>query len=121
MRDEDFIMQEPDWDEINKEIHTEELEQERKDKAVLEQVKQQVSPEIYQQIQNEIEESDHAYDFRIVDTPCGDFQDRSKEYGGDEFVKVWVDQYTGYFGDDFHGTVDVLLPDGKYLRWSYQM
>lgn len=121
MKDEDFIMQEPNWDEINAEIHAEEQERERKDKAVLEQVKQQVSTDIYQQIQSEIEESGYVHDFEIVDTPCGVFQDLSNEYEGNEIVKVWVNQSVGYFGDDFSGTVDVLLPDGKYLRWHFAM
>jgi hypothetical protein len=120
MEDEDFIMEEPEWDKINAEIHAEEQEQERKDKAILEQVKQQVSPTIYQQIQSEIEESGYTHDYRIVDAPKGDFQDRSNEYD-DYFLNMWVDQYSGYFGDDFHGTVDIELSEGKYLRWSFSM
>jgi hypothetical protein len=114
MNDQEFIMQEPDWDEINKEIIAEQRKQESKDKAILEQIKQLVSPELFEQIQNEIDESENTVDYKIVDEPCGVFQDLSNDYDDEEVIKVWVNQSVGYCGDDFHGTFDVELPNGKY-------
>jgi hypothetical protein len=104
----------PELDDVMAEIHAEEQERERKDKAILEQVKQLVTPGIFKQIQNEIVESDYTYDYEIVDTPSGVFQDLSNDYDDEEVIKVWVNQSVGYCGDDFHGTFDVELPNGKY-------
>lgn len=115
------MLEVPELDDVMAEIHAEEQEQERKDAAILEQIKQQVSPAIFKQIQNNIVESGYTYDYEIVDTPIGVFQDLSNDYDDEEVIKVWVNQSVGYFGDDYSGTVDVLLPDGKYLRWHYEM
>lgn len=51
----------------------------------------------------------------IVNKPKG-----SKQKEGYEVIKkVWVDQWTGYECDDYHGVLYVKLKKGKYLAIPY--
>jgi hypothetical protein len=75
---------------------------------------------MFDEIEHVIEDSDHTYDFKIVDEPKGEFQ-QEDEYpvlGG-----IWVDQTTngGYTGDDFAGTVSIKIDNRNYLEFAYSM
>lgn len=95
---------------------TEQLEQEKKDREVLNQVKLIATDEYFKNIELELDESEHPSNYRIVNEPVGDFQ-KSDE------LDTWVNQNTGggVSGDSWAGTMCVLLPDGKYLMWDYWM
>lgn len=102
--------------EVAAEIYAEEIEQERKDAELLGKVKSKVSEEIYKEIEFEINESGFVHDYKILDEPIGELQEDPERT-----LRVYVDQSCGYFGDDYHGTVCVSLPCGKYLLWSFNM
>ena len=57
--------------------------------------------------------------FQVVETPKGNYH---KEDWG-EFDHIYVDQWQsgGMVGDDFAGDIYIPIPDGQYLRVSYQM
>jgi hypothetical protein len=101
--------------EAQKRIEKEEIDQHSKDQEVLEAVKKQVSIEFFGFIEDEITESEHTTNYRILDEPIGDLE-RAED------IKVWVDQHSvGISGDSWAGAVCVELPDGKYLAWDYWM
>ena len=98
-----------------KEVQKELDERYKKDQEVLDSIKQKVSPTFYKLIEQEIEESEGGFNYKIVDKPIGDFQN-------DYNIKVWVDQHAvGDSGDSWEGTVSVELPDKKYLMWNFEM
>jgi hypothetical protein len=87
-----------------------------KDNKVLESIKKGISKEIFEIIEQEIYQSDHAFNFRIITEPEGEL-DRTIDG-----IKVYVDQYSvGDSGDSWAGTVCVGLPTGKYLIWDFEM
>lgn len=102
--------------EAEEQIERENIEQYAKDQSVLESVKKQVSRELFETIEAQMEESEHYSNFRITDTmPEGKPQI-------EEGVNVWVDQHSvGDSGDSWAGTESVELPNGKYLTWDYWM
>lgn len=106
----------PTYSGVMDEWMIEQLEQEKKDKDILNQVKLIVSGEHFENIVLEQDESEHPSNYRIVNEPIGDLQ-KSDE------LDTWVDQNTGggISGDSWAGTVCVLLPDGRYLMWDYWM
>lgn len=112
MSDEDKIA----YDETIEEIHAEQREMERKDNETLEKVKSQVSEEYFKNIEYELEESGYYYDFSIVKESVGEHQD----YPENDY-ELFVNQSSGYFGDDWYGTVCVSLPCGDFLLWSFSM
>lgn len=101
------------YKEAEKRIEHEQAEQYAKDQAVLEKIKKQVSKDVFEEIEFEMEESEHYSNFRIVNEPRGTLQRTDK-------IKVWVAQHSvGDTGDSWAGVVSVELPDGKYLAWDY--
>lgn len=102
-----------DYDAAMDSIAALENEQYRKDVLLIRSVKKTIPKKLFKKLSTEIYESESYSNFRILPEPVGEFQ------GGDR--NVWVDQYVGYFGDDFHGTVCFELPDKTYLAWDYSM
>lgn len=99
--------------QIGHKIQQEENEQHKKDTAVIRKIKKEIPKKLFKQLNSEIYESWNYKNFRIVDEPVGEEQGDGRN--------VWVDQYSGYFGDDYHGTVCFKLPDGRFLAWDYWM
>lgn len=92
--------------------------QEKRDTVFLEQIKQEVSKEMWELIDESISESEGGSNFRIEDKPQGDFQDCNEP----EWFKEWVDQWAvGESGDSWAGQVYVELKKGRYLVWDYSM
>ncbi len=90
-----------------------------KQKEVLDLVKADVTDNIYEDILQCIEESDHTYDYSIVDEPNGNFQ--TNEY---EFLEgIYVDQTTngGMTGDEFAGSICVQFKKDHYFKFYYSM
>lgn len=85
-----------------------------RNEPVLAQVKTMVTPEVFAQIEEELEESGEVFDFAIVDQPAGLPQDNGFSLGD-----VLVDQSCGLDGDDFSGTVALPLPDGRYFQFGF--
>ena len=94
----------------------EQLEQEKKDVAVLETIKQQVSAEQFENIKIELEDSEHTTNLRIVYEPVGTPQHESE---GD--YTIWINQSCGETEDNYSGTVCIKISDNKYLMWDYWM
>ena len=100
--------------QAQEEIWKEEKEQQRKDQAVLDSIKLQVSEKLFKLIQKEIKDCDNSYGFEIIDERKGDDQERKDE------INIWIDQWSvGMEGDSFAGNCYVKLPSGNYLKWSY--
>lgn len=95
---------------------SEEEEKQKEDVALLEIIRHQVSPEYFKIIRFEMEESENPYNFSIVNKPIGETQ-KSDE----DTHNIWIKQSCGIVGDDYSGTVCMLLPSGKYFKWSYYM
>jgi len=93
----------------------EQLEQEKKDAELLNQVKTYISDAEFENIKFELEESEHPNNYRIVDEPIGETQKNDDGY------TLWVNQNTGGgdTGDSWAGTVCIKLPNGKYFMWDY--
>ncbi len=69
------------------------------------------------------EENGIIGDLQIVNETIGEWQDESSG-----FAKYWsvlkgmyVDQYCGYFGDDYSGSLEIKISDSEYLRASFQL
>lgn len=109
--------QEEDMARAEAEIQKERDEEYARDQKVWEEVKKIVTPAFFKLIEEEIQESEGGWDFKIVDEPEGVYQDSV------DGIKVWVNQTEngGYSGDSFSGTVSVELPNKKYLQWDYAM
>lgn len=106
-----------EFDDATKQIAEEENARYEKDKKILDNIKNKVHVDVFESIKYEIKESENASNFKIVDSPIGEYQ-RTNE----DNVKVWVDQYSvGDTGDSWAGIVSVELPNGKYLMWDYWM
>jgi len=101
-----------DWQEM-------EMLENEKNLKILEDIKLKVSDDIYQEILIIIEESEHTYNFQILDKPKGKFQEDDFEYLGG----FWVDQTTngGYDGDSYAGTVSIKIDEDEYLQFNYSM
>jgi hypothetical protein len=97
-------------------MHREMADQRAQENAVLDQVKAMVSPEIFEQIQDELCDSGFTHSYLIADAPLGEPQDNSFGLG-----EVYVNQTTngGMSGDDYAGTMSMPLPDGQYFQFSY--
>ena len=68
------------------EFWAEEEAQRKKDEAVLETIKSQVSEKLFKLIQDEIKECDNTYDFGIVDEHEGEYQEHKDE------IRIWITQ-----------------------------
>lgn len=105
-----------DYDRAFLAVQKEELRQCKKDSKVLDYVKELVTAEFFEDIEYELDESDHWINLRIVDKPEGDLQK------AESCFKVYVDQHSvGDTGDSYAGTVCIELPNKKYLIWDYWM
>lgn len=105
-----------DYKEAEKRIQEEKRQNAVKNQQVLDSVKEMVSKKLFEIIENLIEESEDAYDYRIVDAPTG------KRQKTDEGVYIWVDQWSvGDSGDAWSGIEYVPLPNGKFLSWWYEI
>ncbi len=89
-------------------------EQTARNAPVLAQVKAMVTPEVFAQIEEELEESGEVFDFELVAKPAGEPQDNGFLLGD-----VYVDQSCGMSDDDFTGTVAIPLPDGRYFQFGF--
>lgn len=89
-------------------------EQAARNTPVLAQVKAMVTPEVFAQIMEELEEFGEVYDYAIVEQPAGQPQDNGFSLGD-----VYVDQSCGLAGDDFSGTVAIPLPGGRYFQFGF--
>ena len=92
----------------------EQREQERKDKKILREVLDLVDLETFYKIMQELSDC-WCYNFRYTDKPIGEKQKLRK-------LDIWVDQCRngGITGDDFGGTLSILLPNKKYLTVDYE-
>ena len=81
-------------------------------------VKARVSPDVYSDIEECIEESGHTHSFSIVAASCGAVQ--SDDYA---FGDYYVDQYDngGISGDDFAGSICIPIGEGQFLLFHYEM
>lgn len=104
------------YDEGMREWHEAERELHEKDAAVMRNVKKQVSAERYASIEMEIENSEKAYNYRIVQKPVGE------SYIGDHGIRGWVDQRAvGLSGDSWEGSVCVEISSHEYLMWDFEV
>lgn len=103
------------YDEAHKE-YFESLDEIAKEKSdFLDKIKACVKPEHFQNILDEIEESENTGNYRIIDEPEGKPQ-YNEEYG----YTVWT--YQTCIGEDwYNGTVCVKLPNGKYFIWDFDI
>ena len=87
----------------------------------LEAVKLNVSPGLYDEILEYIEECDFTDQFKITTIEPNEKFKQSEE--SDLLKEVWVDQYCngGYVGDDFAGWVHIKINDTEYLKFHYSM
>jgi len=101
-------------------IYSEEAEEQKKrDKKLLDELKNLCSKELFDEIMDELSECYH-YRFSFVDNPEGKLQNLSMtefKYIKEEYVNQTVNG--GYLGDDFAGTMFILLPNNKYLKSHY--
>ncbi|WP_407475234.1 hypothetical protein [Elizabethkingia anophelis] len=63
---------------------------------------------------------------KIVDKPYGTWQNEECEYlDNSNYWTVlkgqYVNQSCGYTGDDYSGTLEINLPNGKFLRASFSL
>lgn len=100
------------------EVRTEEEAQIEKDKSVMIQVESMVSSKEFEEIKNELADSDLVYDFSIVDKPNGDIQEAQHEF---EHGFKYVDQSCGYSCDDYYGTVCIPVSKTQFFRFNYSM
>lgn len=111
-----YVEEQRKYDEAHKE-YFESLDEIEKEKSeFLDKIKACVKPEHYQNILDEIEESENTGNYRIVDRPEGDPQ-YNKEFG----YTTWIYQRCGACGDDYYGTICVKLPNDKYFIWNFAM
>ena len=109
-----FPKEDDDMKKAGEEIAKEEERQNKKDQDVLDEVKKQVTQEVFKLIEIEIKETEGGIGFEIVDEKSGELDDCI------EGIKVWINQWSvGESGDSFEGNVYVELPNKKYLKWSY--
>ena len=105
-----------DFDEAMKELHEAEIKQHEKDAAVMRDVKKLVTSERYMSVEIEIEDSEKAYNYRIVQNPIGE------PYIGDHGIRGWVDQRAvGLSGDSWEGSVCVEISSHEYLMWDFEV
>lgn len=89
-----------------------------KNNKVLDQVKEKVSKEAYDEIIWIMEDCVAYVNYKITDKPKGEYQ-KNEEL---EVVKgYWVDQTTngGMTGDEFAGTVSIKLNEKEYFEFYY--
>jgi hypothetical protein len=111
------VAEQLDFIKAGKALDKQELAQFKKDIKILESIKDQVLPEVFADIDYELEESEHYVNLRIIDEPDGKL-DRKTETG----YKVYVNQSSvGDSGDSWAGTVCIELPSDKYLIWDFWM
>jgi len=106
--------------EIWKSLLKEEEKQQQEDEKVLNQVRAKVTKDVFKDIECSLFFSDFTYDYKITNTPQGEFQEE------DDFNTLegqWVNQTTdgGYLGDDFAGVISIKIGDDEYFQYSYQM
>lgn len=61
---------------------------------------------------------------KIVDKPIGEWQNEKNEFEEsywDILKGMYVNQSCGWTGDDYSGTLEIKLPNGKYLRASFSL
>ena len=103
------------YDEAHKEYFESIDEMEREKEVFLNKIKECVKPEHFQNILDEIEESENTGNYRITDEPKGEPQ-YNKEFD----YTVWI--YQIRMGEDwYNGTVCVKLPNGKYFIWDFEI
>lgn len=92
------------------------------DLAVVETVKTMVSEDYFSAISGWLNDTENGYiyEYHIVDEPQGEYQDEGGSYwevlGG-----MWVDQYAGFTGDDYHGSIAIKINENSYLQVSFSM
>lgn len=103
--------------------HKEEMEMIKKDLAILQSVYDSLSNEEIQFIKDEIDECCSAWGFEIVKDKPSFAPDYTKE-DDDCLFDLYINQTVngGYTGDEFAGDIYIeLIPNKKYLKWSYCM
>lgn len=90
-------------------------EMEKEKDIFINKIKECVKPEHFQNILDEIEESENTGNYRIIDEPKGEPQ-YNKEFG----YTVWIYQIR-ISEDWYNGTVCVKLPNGKYFIWDFEI
>lgn len=104
------------YEEAQKE-YLESIDEMAKEKSdFLDKIKACVKPEHFQNILDEIEESENTGNYRIIDEPEGEPQ-YNEEFG----YTVWAYQRCGVCEDSYYGTVCVKLPNDKYFIWAFEM
>lgn len=92
----------------------------RHNSRILKAIKSVRGENFYNELMNEIEESEGIDGFaEIVTASVGKYQ----EADGQIIKGIWVNQTTngGHLGDDFAGTVCIEIKKGKYLKFNYSM
>jgi hypothetical protein len=97
-------------------MHKSMAEEAAKDRAVLDQVRALVSPKVFAEIEEELQDADHTHSYLIADAPRGEPQETDYSLGD-----IYVDQTVngGFTGDEHAGTVSMPLPDGRYFQFDY--
>ena len=102
------------YDEAMMQYQKEENDQYDKDRTLLNKIKDCVSSEYFEEIEFELNESEHPSNYKIIEEPIGSCQNEGN-------YNIWVNQGCGCSGDDYSGTVCMKLQDEKYFMWSYWM
>lgn len=113
-QNEHEIMQ--DYDSLLKRLDAERATQ---DKIVLAEVKTMVSKRAFKKLCEFMFRDGSAYCFEIVDKPGTSLKNKQKE-DGYWFKYAYIEQHTGYAGDDYYGKIWIPLPGGKFLQFTYE-
>lgn len=105
-----------DVNEWAKQYHIDMDKQCVKDAAVLANIKNRTSEAYFKHIEEELNESEHPTNYRMVNGPVG-----APQYNDENHYMVWIDQHCGACGDDYYGTVCVQISSSEYLIWDYWM
>ena len=114
--------QQRQYDEAMESLIAYDNEQHEKKMKILDQIKESVSKELYDDILHVIEESDQTDRFEITEE-APDKKHYQKETETEELEGIYVNQYQngGYEGDSFAGQVWIKFIDNKYLTFHYSM
>jgi len=101
-----------DYNEAEKQIETERIEQYYNDVQIIRDLKKKLPKNLFRFIVTALHESENWTKLEIVTETTGEYQQETKDFG------IWVDQYCS--GDDcYSGYCYVKLPDKKCLKWEY--
>ena len=116
------------WESYHQLMEAEEKEREANKIQMLALLEKKVTPEYLLAIKEWIADEENGIwgDFKIVDKPIGEWQDEVNEYSSDDdywqiLKGMYVNQYCGYTGDDYHGTLEIRINENEFLRASFSL